>query len=108
MKLQNLTKVREISIFLIDCFHFCTDFRGEKFLLKIKENCFFIFLGNISYSLYLSHLFVDATFMFFKKNAYFYLPHFIFKIIVCIFAATFLSYFVEKKITEYLQIKLKA
>lgn len=78
------------------------------FTFHYKGNRFLIFLGDISYSLYLSHPFVEIFFRKFKVAGYFNIPYFIFKILVVIAVAAFLYHFVEKKITHYLKIKLKA
>lgn len=67
-----------------------------------------IFLGDISYSLYLSHPFVGIIFKKFKADGYLNLPLFILQIIIIIVVAAFLYHFVEKKITEYLKQSLKA
>lgn len=78
------------------------------FSLRIKANRFFVFIGNISYSLYLSHPFADIIF---KRIGINYeilkLPYFLLKIIFVIVIASFFYYFVEKKITQYLKEKLK-
>lgn len=86
-----------VSSFLL--FDYTFHFKGNKAL---------IFLGDISYSLYLSHPFVEILFRKFKVEGYFNIPYFIFKILVVIAVASFLYYFVEKKVTEYLKLKLKA
>lgn len=78
------------------------------YTFHFKGNRFLIFLGDISYSLYLSHPFVELFFRKFKVDGYLNIPYFIIKIIIVIGVAAFLYYFVEKKITEYLKIKLKA
>ncbi|MCL8536455.1 acyltransferase [Chryseobacterium gallinarum] len=78
------------------------------YTFKFKGNRFLIFLGDISYSLYLSHPFVEIFFRKFKVTGYLNIPYFIFKIIVVIALAAFLYHFVEKKITAFLKVKLKA
>lgn len=75
--------------------------------LKIKGNKFLIFLGDISYSLYLSHSFVEVFFRRFKTDGLYTIPFFILKIIFAIGVAAFLYYFIEKKVTDYLKTKLK-
>ncbi|KQT22964.1 hypothetical protein ASG22_14565 [Chryseobacterium sp. Leaf405] len=89
-----------ISLFVFSflLFDYSFHFKGKKSL---------VFLGDISYSLYLSHPFVDIFFRKFKVDGYLNLPYFIFKIIIVIIVAAFLYHFVEKKITEYLKLKLK-
>ncbi|NIF05490.1 acyltransferase [Chryseobacterium sp. Tr-659] len=78
------------------------------YTFRAKGNKFLIFLGDISYSLYLSHPFVEIFFRRFKVDGYLNIPFFIFKIIIVIALAAFLYHFVEKRITGYLKIKLKA
>ena len=78
------------------------------FVLKIKGNRFLVFLGDISYSLYLSHPFVDILLRRFKVEEAYLIPFFIFKILMVIAVAAFLYYFIEKKMTNYLKLKLKA
>lgn len=75
--------------------------------LNIKGNKFLIFLGDISYSLYLSHPFVEIFFRRFKTEGLYTVPFFILKIIFAVGVASFLYYFVEKKVTDYLKTKLK-
>ncbi|MCX8533621.1 acyltransferase family protein [Chryseobacterium luquanense] len=75
--------------------------------LKIKGNKFLIFLGDISYSLYLSHPFVEVFFRRFKTDGLYTIPFFTLKIIFAIGVAAFLYYFIEKKVTYYLKTKLK-
>lgn len=102
LKIENelillLTTTLLVSSFLL--FDYTFHFKGNKVL---------IFLGDISYSLYLSHPFVEILFRKFKVEGYFNIPYFIFKIFVVIAVASLLYYFVEKKVTEYLKLKLKA
>ncbi|MCT2407860.1 acyltransferase [Chryseobacterium antibioticum] len=78
------------------------------YTFQFKGNRFLIFLGDISYSLYLSHPFVELFFRRFKVDGYLNIPYFLLKIIIVIGVAAFFYYFVEKKITEYLKLKLKA
>ncbi|WP_353147240.1 acyltransferase [Chryseobacterium sp.] len=78
------------------------------YTFKFKGNRFLVFLGDISYSLYLSHPFVEIFFRKFKVTGYLNIPYFILKIIVVIALAAFLYHFVEKKITAFLKVKLKA
>ncbi|SFN47809.1 Peptidoglycan/LPS O-acetylase OafA/YrhL, contains acyltransferase and SGNH-hydrolase domains [Chryseobacterium oleae] len=78
------------------------------YTLHFKGNRLLIFLGDISYSLYLSHPFVELFFRRFKVEGYLNIPYFILKLIIVIGLAAFLYYFVEKKITYYLKLKLKA
>ncbi|MEF9479861.1 hypothetical protein OWR28_21025 [Chryseobacterium sp. 1B4] len=62
-----------------------------------KGNRFLVFLGDISYSLYLSHPFVEIVFRRFKVEGYLNIPFFLLKIITAVIAASFLYYFVEKR-----------
>ncbi|CAI8833749.1 acyltransferase family protein [Chryseobacterium sp. IT-36CA2] len=78
------------------------------YIFHFKGNKLLIFLGDISYSLYLSHPFVEIVLKRFKVEGYFSIPFFLFKIAVVIVVASLLYYFVEKKITNYLKAKLKA
>ncbi|MET3535530.1 acyltransferase family protein [Chryseobacterium limigenitum] len=78
------------------------------FTFHIKGNRFLIFLGDISYSLYLSHPFVEILFRKFKVQGYLNLPYLVLKLAIVIAVAAFFYYFVERKITEYLKLKLKA
>lgn len=73
-----------------------------------KGNRFMIFLGDISYSLYLSHPFIEIVLKSHKPEGFTGIPLFIFKIVLAILLASLLYFFVEKKITRYLKIKLKA
>ena len=98
---SNLLTLLIISLFVLAflLFDYTFHFNGNRGL---------IFLGDISYSLYLSHPFVEILFRKFKIEGYFNIPYFILKIVVVIAVASFLYHFIEKKITEYLKIKLKA
>lgn len=78
------------------------------FVFQWKGNKFLVFLGDISYSLYLSHPFVEIFFRRFKIDGYLNIPYLILKLIIAIGVAAFLYYFVEKKITHYLKTKLRA
>ncbi|WP_431611648.1 acyltransferase family protein [Chryseobacterium sp. 'Rf worker isolate 10'] len=96
-------KLTIISIFVFSFLTF-------DFVFHLKGNRFLIFLGDVSYSLYLSHSFVEIILKKLKVEVegYLNLPYFLLKIIIAIALASFLYYFVEKKITHYLKIKLKA
>lgn len=87
---------------------FVLSFLLMDYTLHFKGNRLLIFLGDISYSLYLSHPFVELFFRRFKVEGYLNIPYFIIKLIIVIGVAAFLYYFVEKKITDYLRLKLKA
>jgi peptidoglycan/LPS O-acetylase OafA/YrhL len=78
------------------------------YVLRIKGNKYLIFLGDISYSLYLSHPFIEVFFRRFKPDGYFTIPFFIIKLFCAIFLASFLYFLFEKKLTHFLKVKLKA
>lgn len=79
------------------------------FSLKYKGAGFLIFLGDISYSLYLSHPFVDIIFKKIKiHNDLLRIPFFLLKVVTVIIIAAALYHFVEKKMTNYLKIKCNA
>jgi exopolysaccharide production protein ExoZ len=77
------------------------------FSFHLKGNRFLIFLGDISYSLYLSHPFVEILFRHFKIEGYLNIPYLVLKLIVVIGVAAFFYYVVEKKFTDYLKIKFQ-
>ncbi|MCJ7934323.1 MAG: acyltransferase [Chryseobacterium sp.] len=95
-----------ITLFIVSLFVF--SFLLFDFSFRFKGNRFLVFLGDISYSMYLSHPFVEIFFRKFKVEGYLNIPYFILKITVVIALAALLYHFVEKKITEYLKLKLKA
>lgn len=76
--------------------------------LKINGNKFLVFLGDISYSLYLSHPFIEVFLRKFKPNEFFSLPFFVAKVFCAILVASILYFVVEQRITAYLKAKLKA
>ncbi|PIF43426.1 peptidoglycan/LPS O-acetylase OafA/YrhL [Chryseobacterium sp. 52] len=104
----NLFTVSDTLLTLLIVSLFVLSFLLFDYTFHFKGNRFLIFLGDISYSLYLSHPFVELFFRKFKVDGYLNIPYFIFKIIIVIGVAAFLYYFVERKITEYLKLKLKA
>lgn len=97
---DHLLTIPIISLFVFSflLFDYTFQYKGKKSL---------IFLGDISYSLYLSHPFVEIFFRKFKVDGYLNIPYFLFKIIIVIIVAAFLYHFIEKKTTEYLKQKLK-
>lgn len=100
-------KTHLLSIIIVALFVF--SFLLFDFSLKLKTNKFLVFLGDISYSLYLSHPFVDVIFKKIKlHDDLLRLPYFLLKIFMVIALAAFFYYFVEKKITQYLKVKLNA
>jgi len=97
---NNLLALLIVSLFVLSFLLF-------DFTFHIKGNRFLIFLGDISYSLYLSHPFVEILFRKFKIQGYLNLPYLVFQLAIVIAVAAFFYYFVERKITEYLKLKLK-
>lgn len=93
-----------LTIPIISLFVFSFLLFDYTFQLKGRKSL--VFLGDISYSLYLSHPFVEIFFRRFKVEGYLNLPYLLFKIIIVIIVAAFLYHFVEKKITEYLKLKI--
>lgn len=75
------------------------------FTLQWKGNKFLVFLGDISYSLYLSHPFVEVFFRRFEVPDYLSIPYLFLKLIFVIGVAAFFYYFIEKKVTTYLKFK---
>ncbi|MEC3877207.1 acyltransferase family protein [Chryseobacterium salviniae] len=94
------TKLFFISLFVLSFLTFDYTFRW-------KGNRLLIFLGDISYSLYLSHPFVEIALKKCNSEFYFSIPFFLIKIALAILLASLLYFFVERKITHYLKIKLK-
>ncbi len=100
-------KNQYLSLSVVSLFVF--SFLLFDFSLQLKANKFLVFLGDISYSLYLSHPFVDIVFKKIKlEHDLIRLPYFLLKIIIVIAIAAIFYYYVEKKITQYLKIKLNA
>ncbi|WP_431611652.1 acyltransferase family protein [Chryseobacterium sp. 'Rf worker isolate 10'] len=95
-----------VKLSIISTFVFA--FLTFDYIFHFKGNKLLIFLGDISYSLYLSHPFVEIVLKRFKVEGYLSIPFFLLKIVSVIIVASLLYYFVEKKITNYLKVKLKA
>ncbi|MBV8324703.1 acyltransferase [Chryseobacterium sp.] len=95
-----------ITLLIVSLFVF--SFLLFDYTFHFKGNRFLVFLGDISYSLYLSHPFVEILFRRFKVDGYLNIPYFILKLIMVVALAALLYHFVEKKITEFLKLKLKA
>lgn len=72
------------------------------FNLKIIPPKFLIFLGDISYSIYLTHPFTEIFFRHFKVEGLLNYIYFPFKILIIIIVATLTYYLIEKKITQKL------
>lgn len=69
---------------------------------KIRPPRFLIFLGDISYSIYLTHPFTEIFFRHFKVEGYINYLYFPIKIATIILVATLSYYLIEKKITQKL------
>lgn len=95
----------ELPVFLITAL-FVFSFLLFDYVFHFKGPKSLVFLGDLSYSLYLSHPFVEIIFRRFKVDGYLNIPYFILKIIIVIILAAFFYYFAERKITEYLKQKL--
>ncbi|WP_343660252.1 acyltransferase [Chryseobacterium sp.] len=95
-----------IKLAIISLFVF--SFLTFDYVFHWKGNKFLVFLGDISYSLYLSHPFVELIFKRFKVEGYLNIPLFLLKIMMAVTVASLLYYIVEKRVTQYLKIKLKA
>lgn len=95
-----------IMLFIVSLFVF--SFLLFDYSLKIKGNRALIFLGDISYSLYLSHPFVEIILRKIKPEGWPNIPFFIFKILLSVGFAAVIYLYVEKKLSHYLKIKLKA
>lgn len=95
-----------IMLFIVSLFVF--SFLLFDYSLKFKGNRALIFLGDISYSLYLSHPFVEIILRKIKPEGWLNIPFFIFKILLSIGFAAIIYFYVEKKLSKYLKIKLKA
>ncbi|THV63131.1 acyltransferase family protein [Chryseobacterium candidae] len=95
-----------VKLAIISTFVF--SFLTFDYVFHFEGNKFLIFLGDISYSLYLSHPFVEIVLKRFKIEGYLNIPFFLLKIVLVIIVASLLYYFIEKRVTHYLKIKLKA
>lgn len=95
-----------IMLFIVSLFVF--SFLLFDFSLNPKGNRALIFLGDISYSLYLSHPFVEIILRKIKPEGWPNIPFFIFKILLSVGFAAVIYLYVEKKLSHYLKIKLKA
>ena len=102
---QNIEIGEFVSLIIIT--FFVLSFLILDFNFQLKGNRFFVFLGDISYSLYLSHPFVEMFFRHFKIEGYINIPYIFLKLILVIGVAAFFHYVVEKKFTNYLKIKFQ-
>ncbi|PTT20412.1 hypothetical protein DBR28_20795, partial [Chryseobacterium sp. HMWF028] len=71
---------------------FVFSFLTFDYIFHFKGNKFLIFLGDISYSLYLSHPFVEIVLKRFKVGVYLSIPFFLLKVILAIIVASILYY----------------
>ena len=74
--------------------------------LTIKPHRFFVYLGDISFSLYLSHPFIEILMRRFQVAELFQIPFFIFKIAIVILVSCIIYELVEKRFTKYLKYRL--
>ena len=102
---QNIEIGEFVSLIIIT--FFVLSFLILDFNFQLKGNRFFVFLGDISYSLYLSHPFVEMFFRHFKIEGYINIPYIFLKLILVIGVAAFFHYVVEKRYTNYLKIKFQ-
>lgn len=106
--LFNIVAIENELLVLLIISLFVVSFLLFDFTFKWGGNKFFVFLGDISYSLYLSHPFVEIFFRRFKVEGFLNVPYFFLKIAVVIAVAAFFYHFIETKVTNYLKTKLKA
>lgn len=106
--LFNIIVINDHLLILLIISLFVLSFLLFDFAFKWGGNKFFIYLGDISYSLYLSHPFVEIFFKRFKVEGFLNIPYFLLKIAVVIGVAALFYHFIETKVTNYLKIKLKA
>ncbi|MEG2509507.1 acyltransferase family protein [Chryseobacterium sp.] len=104
----NIIQIKNEMILLVIVSLFVLAFLLFDYTFKSKGNKILIFLGDISYSLYLSHSFVEVFSKRIIPNEAFIVPYFILKIILVIVLSSVLYLFIEKKLTEYLKLKIKA
>ena len=93
---QELIRIVIVSLFVFSFLLF--DFK-----LQVKANRFLVILGDISFSLYLSHPFVGVLFRHFKLEGSINYIYFPFKIAVVIAVAYLLYILIEKNATKYLK-----
>ena len=106
--LFNIVAIENELLVLLIISLFVVSFLLFDFTFKWGGNKFFVFLGDISYSLYLSHPFVEIFFRRFKVEGFLNVPYFFLKIAIVIAVAAFFYHFIETKVTNYLKTKLKA
>jgi peptidoglycan/LPS O-acetylase OafA/YrhL len=93
---QELIRIVIVSLFVFSFLLFY-------FKLQVKANRFLVILGDISFSLYLSHPFVEVFFRHFKVEGNINYVYFLFKIAVVIAVAYLLYILIEKNVTKYLK-----
>lgn len=93
-----------LRLFIVSAFVF--SFLLFDYSLAFKGNRFLIFLGDISYSLYLSHPFVEILLRKVKPDGWLNIPFFIIKILISIGVAALIYHYAEKKLSDYLKLKL--
>ncbi|MGV8915152.1 MAG: acyltransferase family protein [Kaistella sp.] len=92
---------------VIPVFLLVTAFLVFDLFLKMKANSFLKMLGDISYSIYLSHPFVEILFRRFPvDSAGLLILFFIIKLAVVILVSRILYELIEKRLTLYLKLKL--
>lgn len=76
------------------------------YIIQFKPYRFWVHLGNISYSVYLVHPFVEIVTRKYKLEGWLNIPLFMGKIGLVILISTCTYYLIEKKFTNYLKSKL--
>lgn len=92
-----------LTLFIVSLF--VLSFLLFDYTFHCKGNRFLVFLGDISYSLYLSHPFVGVLLKRFHVEGYLSIPYFAVQIALVILVATFLYHFIEKRMINYLKLK---
>ena len=101
-----ITEIKSEFLQLIIVVSFVLSFLLLDFTFQLKGNKTLIFIGDISFSLYLTHPFVEILFRHFKIDGYLNVVYFMVKLIVVILVASISYYIVEEKFTNYLKQKL--
>ncbi|GAB0155130.1 acyltransferase [Chryseobacterium sp. Alg-005] len=106
LMLFNVIHVNNLFLILIIVSLFVFSFLLFDYNFHFNGNRFLVFLGDISYSLYLSHPFVGILFKKLKFETSGNIFYFVLLIVVVILVAAILYYFVERKVTDFLRTKL--